>query len=58
MPAGEAEETCIEAGADIYIEKSSAPSDISAAIHGLFAAEAGEDEGSAVPGDTKLSKRH
>jgi len=57
MPAGEAEETCIEAGADLFIEKSSPTSEISAAIHGLFAAEAGEEEGSAVPGDTKLSKR-
>jgi hypothetical protein len=27
MPAGEAEETCIEAGADIYIEKSAAPNE-------------------------------
>jgi len=57
MPAGEAEETCIEAGADLFIEKSSPTSEISAAIHGLFAAESGEEEGSAVPGDTKLSKR-
>ena len=57
MPAGEAEETCIEAGADLYIEKSTATSEISAAIHGLFAAEGSEEEGSAVPGDTKLSKR-
>jgi len=57
MPSGEAEETCIEAGADLYIEKATPTSEISAAIHGLFAAEAGEEEGSAVPGDTKLSKR-
>jgi DNA-binding NarL/FixJ family response regulator len=59
MPAGEAEETCIEAGADLYVEKSMPTSEISAAIHGLFAADGGgaEEEGSAVPGDTKLSKR-
>jgi DNA-binding NarL/FixJ family response regulator len=56
MPAGEAEETCIEAGADIYIEKSSTPNEISAAIQGLFAAENGDEE--IVPiGETKLSKR-
>jgi DNA-binding NarL/FixJ family response regulator len=58
MPAGEAEETCIEAGADIYIEKSAAANEISAAIQGLFAAEHGEDEAAAAtPGETKLSKR-
>jgi DNA-binding NarL/FixJ family response regulator len=58
MPAGEAEETCIEAGADIYIEKSSAANDISSAIHGLFAAEEGsEDETAIAVGETKLSKR-
>ncbi|PUE58911.1 DNA-binding response regulator [Limnohabitans sp. Rim8] len=56
MPAGEAEETCIEAGADIYIEKSSAANDISSAIQGLFAAENGDEEVVAV-GETKLSKR-
>ena len=55
MPAGEAEETCIEAGADLYIEKSTGANEISAAIQGLFVADAAsEDE---VPGDTKLSKR-
>jgi DNA-binding NarL/FixJ family response regulator len=58
MPAGEAEETCIEAGADIYIEKSAAANEITAAIQGLFAAEHGEDEATtATPGETKLSKR-
>ena len=56
MPAGEAEETCIEAGADTYIEKSSSPSEISSAIQGLFAAEHGDEEVVAT-GETKLSKR-
>jgi DNA-binding NarL/FixJ family response regulator len=56
MPAGEAEETCIEAGADIYIEKSTAANEISSAIQGLFAAENGDEEVVAV-GETKLSKR-
>ena len=56
MPAGEAEETCIEAGADIYIEKSSTANEISAAIQGLFAAENGDEEMVAI-GETKLSKR-
>lgn len=58
MPAGEAEETCIEAGADIYIEKSASANEISSAIQGLFAAEHGSDDEPAVAvGETKLSKR-
>jgi DNA-binding NarL/FixJ family response regulator len=57
MPAGEAEETCIEAGADIYIEKSQPANEISAAIHGLFAADGQGEEDSAPLGETKLSKR-
>ena len=56
MPAGEAEETCIEAGADIYIEKSAPANEIASAIQGLFAAEHGDEEIVAV-GETKLSKR-
>jgi DNA-binding NarL/FixJ family response regulator len=56
MPAGEAEETCIEAGADLYIEKSTPAAEITAAIQGLFAAE-NPDEEVVVAGDTKLSKR-
>jgi DNA-binding NarL/FixJ family response regulator len=56
MPAGEAEETCIEAGADIYIEKSTPANEISSAIQGLFAAEHGDEE-VVVVGETKLSKR-
>ena len=55
MPAGEAEETCVEAGADLYIEKSTGANEISAAIQGLFVADATSDE--EVPGDTKLSNR-
>ena len=56
MPAGEAEETCIEAGADIYIEKTTPANEISSAIQGLFAAEGGDEE-TVVVGETKLSKR-
>ena len=53
-----AEETCIEAGADLYIEKSTSANEISAAIQGLFAATDGNpDEEVVVAGDTKLSKR-
>lgn len=62
MPAGEAEETCLEAGADLYIEKSTPASDISQAIGGLFhedKSEAEEDEEplAVAGGETKLSKR-
>ena len=55
MPAGEAEETCIEAGADLYIEKSSPPNDITAAIQGQLSADDNFEE--MAPTDTKLSKR-
>jgi DNA-binding NarL/FixJ family response regulator len=55
--AGEAEETCIEAGADIYLEKSAPSNEISAAIQGLFAADQSADEETVAAGDTKLSKR-
>jgi DNA-binding NarL/FixJ family response regulator len=57
MPAGEAEETCIEAGADIYIEKSTPANEISSALQGLFAAENGDEETAVAIGETKLSKR-
>jgi DNA-binding NarL/FixJ family response regulator len=60
MPAGEAEETCIEAGADLYLEKSSSAQDISSGLQGLLAADSaadGEDEPATANGDTKLSKR-
>ena len=62
MPAAEAEETCLEAGADLYIEKSMAANDISSAIAGLFVEEkTSEDEDEDLPlapgSDTKLSKR-
>ena len=58
MPAGEAEETCIEAGADLYLEKSSPAQEISSGLQGLLAADVpnGDDE-AAASGDTKLSKR-
>ena len=59
MPAGEAEETCIEAGADLYLEKSAPAQDISSALQGLLAADvpSGEEEAATESGDTKLSKR-
>ncbi len=63
MPAGEAEETCLEAGADLYIEKSMAANDISSAIAGLFVeektnSEEDDEDLPIAPGsDTKLSKR-
>jgi DNA-binding NarL/FixJ family response regulator len=58
MPAGEAEETCIEAGADLYLEKSAPAQDISNGLQGLLAADVSTDEeGATAPGDTKLSKR-
>jgi len=58
MPAGEAEETCVEAGADLYLEKAAPPNEISAAIQGLLSADPAFDEDAAGPAtETKLSKR-
>ena len=59
MPAGEAEETCIEAGAYLYLEKSAPAQDISNGLQGLLAADVPsvEEEAATASGDTKLSKR-
>ena len=57
MPAGEAEETCIEAGADLYLEKAAPPTEISAAIQGLLNADPAFDEEAGPSTETKLSKR-
>jgi DNA-binding NarL/FixJ family response regulator len=54
-PASDSEEECIEAGADIYIEKSSGAFEIGAALRALLAADSGFEELS--PADSKLSKR-
>jgi DNA-binding NarL/FixJ family response regulator len=54
-PAGDTEEECIEAGADIYIEKSSGAFEIGAALRALLTADAGFEE--LAPSDSKLSKR-
>ena len=54
-PAADAEEQCIEAGADIYIEKSSGGSEIGNAIRALINADGGFEE--LTPADSKLSKR-
>lgn len=58
-PAADMEEACIEAGADIYIEKSAGSSELAAALRGLLQADAEGDE-SAEPAPAssgKLSKR-
>jgi len=57
MPAGEAEGTCIEAGADLYLEKAAPPNEITAAIQGLLAADPAFDEEAGPTTETKLSKR-
>jgi DNA-binding NarL/FixJ family response regulator len=57
MPAGEAEETCVEAGADIYLEKAAPPNEISAAIQGLLSADPAFDDETGTFTETKLSKR-
>jgi DNA-binding NarL/FixJ family response regulator len=54
-PAPDAEEACIEAGADIYIEKSSGGQEIGNALRALLSADGQFEE--LAPTDNKLSKR-
>jgi DNA-binding NarL/FixJ family response regulator len=54
-PASDAEEQCIEAGADIYIEKSSGAQEIGNALRALLSADGQFEE--LAPTDSKLSKR-
>lgn len=54
-PAADAEEQCIEAGADIYIEKSSGGQEIGNALRALLSADGQFEE--LAPTDSKLSKR-
>ena len=54
-PSGEWETHCLEAGADIYIEKSAGASEIGASLKGLLMAEDSFEE-TQLPGQ-KLSKR-
>src|SRR4051812_29942215 len=54
-PAGDAEEACVEARADIYIEKSSGALEIGNALRALLSADGQFEE--LTPADNKLSKR-
>ena len=57
-PAADMEEACIEAGADIYIEKSAGSSELAAALRGLLMADTESEESAAASASTgKLSKR-
>ena len=58
MPSGEARDACLEAGADLYIEKSTDTAEISAAIQDIMKSDdVDEDADVEVIGDIKLSKR-
>ena len=58
MPSGEARDACLEAGADLYIEKSTDTAEISAAIQDIMKSDDAEDDAEVVViGDIKLSKR-
>ena len=51
-------DACIEAGADVYLEKSTAPSDMMAALRALVTSDSDfSDLLPAENGDLKLSKR-
>ncbi len=54
-PASDCEEICIDAGADIYIEKSSGAGEIGNALRALLSADGQFEE--LAPTDNKLSKR-
>jgi DNA-binding NarL/FixJ family response regulator len=54
-PAVDVEEACVEAGADIYIEKSAGAQEIGAALRGLLSTDGSFEE--LAPTDNKLSKR-
>ena len=54
-PSSYAEEICIDAGADIYIEKSSGAGEIGNALRALLSADGQFEE--LAPTDNKLSKR-
>jgi DNA-binding NarL/FixJ family response regulator len=54
-PAQDAEEACVEAGADIYIEKSAGGQEIGNALRGLLSTDGSFEE--LAPTDNKLSKR-
>ena len=58
MPSGEARDACLEAGAELYIEKSTDTAEISAAIQDILKSDTDEvDVDAVVVGDIKLSKR-
>lgn len=54
-PSADAEEVCIDAGADIYIEKSSGAGEIGNALRALLSSDGQFEE--LAPTDNKLSKR-
>ena len=60
-PASDYEEACIEAGADIYIEKALGSTELAAALRGLLQADSSTESAGATDADeeseTKLSKR-
>jgi DNA-binding NarL/FixJ family response regulator len=57
-PSTDFEELCLEAGADVYIEKSSGAGEISAALRILLNPEGSAEDNEPVgSGETKLSKR-
>ena len=56
-PAADMEEACIEAGADIYIEKSASSHELASALRGLLQADAEGEEPEPPAPTGKLSKR-
>ena len=57
MPSGEARDACLEAGADMYLEKSTDSSEISQVFQDMLGLSTPDEDGEIPVGEVKLSKR-
>jgi DNA-binding NarL/FixJ family response regulator len=58
MPSGEARDACLEAGADLYIEKSTDTTEISQAIHDIMKSDDDEADAAADAAATDAVRSH
>jgi len=56
MPSGEARDACLEAGADMYLEKSTDSAEISQVFQDMLGLSEVDDDGEVPVGEVKLSK--
>lgn len=57
MPSGEARDACLEAGADMYLEKSTDSAEISQVFSDMLGLNEADEDGEVPVGEIKLSKR-